>query len=144
MPATRLTLSAAKPPPSSRLRQSVRAFAGRRVVVWGDFLLDEYWQCRSTRVSREAPVLVLDYRSRSAEGGGAANAALNLAALGAEVAVVGWVGPDGPGREIRARLVAACCDVRGLLVHPKAPTVVKTRKAQSASPHRFAARLLAS
>jgi len=110
-----------------RLRPWVDRLRGVRVAVWGDFLLDEYWQCRSTRVSREAPVLVLDYRSRSAEGGGAANAALNLAALGAEVAVVGWVGPDGPGREIRARLVAAGCDVRGLLVHPKAPTVVKTR-----------------
>jgi len=97
------------------------------VVVWGDFLLDEYWQCRSTRVSREAPVLVLDYRARSAQGGGAANAALNLSALGARVAVVGWVGDDGHGREIRARLRAAGCDVHGLLVHPRAPTVVKTR-----------------
>jgi rfaE bifunctional protein kinase chain/domain len=96
-------------------------------MVWGDFLLDEYWQCRSTRVSREAPVLILDYRSRSAQGGGAANAALNLAALGARVAVVGWVGDDDPGREIRAMLDAAGCDVRGLLVHPSAPTVVKTR-----------------
>jgi rfaE bifunctional protein kinase chain/domain len=97
------------------------------MAVWGDFVLDEYWQCRSTRVSREAPVLVLDYRSRSAEGGGAANAALNLAALGARVAVVGWVGNDAHGREIRGRLRDAGCDVRGLLAHPRAATVVKTR-----------------
>src|SRR5262245_52110862 len=97
------------------------------VVVWGDFLLDEYWQCRSSRVSREAPVLVLDYRSRSAQGGGAANAALNLAALGALVAVVGWVGDDDAGREIRAMLADAGCETRGLRVHPHAPTVVKTR-----------------
>ncbi len=96
-------------------------------VVWGDFVLDEYWQCRSTRVSREAPVLVLDYRSRSAEGGGAANAALNMASLGARVAVVGWVGADPAGEEIRTLLARAGCDVRGLLVHPSNPTIVKTR-----------------
>ena len=110
-----------------RLKRWVERLAGTPVVVWGDFLLDEYWRCRSTRVSREAPVLVLDFRSRSAQGGGAANAALNLAALGARVAVVGWVGDDAAGREIRALLAAAGCDVEGLLVHAGAPTVVKTR-----------------
>ena len=108
-------------------RRWVDRLHGLPVVVWGDFLLDEYWQCRSTRVSREAPVLVLDYRARSAEGGGAANAALNLAALGARVAVVGWTGNDAHGREIRVRLRAAGCDVHGLIAHPRAPTVVKTR-----------------
>jgi rfaE bifunctional protein kinase chain/domain len=100
---------------------------GLRAVVWGDFVLDEYWRCQTRRVSREAPVLVLDYESRAVQGGGAANAALNLAALGAEVAAVGWVGPDEAGRELRHLLEAAGIDAAGLLVHAEAGTVVKTR-----------------
>jgi bifunctional ADP-heptose synthase (sugar kinase/adenylyltransferase) len=70
---------------------------GVRALVWGDFVLDEYWRCLTRRVSREAPVLVLDWQSRSAQGGGAANAALNLAALGARVSVLGWIGGDEAG-----------------------------------------------
>src|SRR5205085_7455729 len=87
-------LRAARPPVPRRLARWTERFAGLPAVVWGDFLLDEYLRCRSSRVSREAPVLVLDYESRSVQGGGAANAALNLAALGAAVRVVGWVGAD--------------------------------------------------
>ena len=112
---------------AARLRPWVRRLAGIPVLVWGDFVLDEYWQCRSNRVSREAPVLVLEWRSRSAQCGGGANAALNLAALGARVAVAGWVGDDAAGAELRGRLAAAGCDVRGLLPLPGASTVVKTR-----------------
>ena len=109
------------------LRRWIERLRDVPAVVWGDFVLDEYWQCRSTRVSREAPVLILDYRTRSAQGGGGANAALNMASLGARVAVVGWVGDDAAGREIRALLLDAGCDVGGLLIHPEAPTLVKTR-----------------
>jgi len=96
-------------------------------VVWGDFVLDEYWRCRSSRVSREAPVLVLDYESRSVQGGGAANAALTLAALGASVQAVGWIGGDEGGRELRRLLDRAGIDTAGLLAHPRGATVVKTR-----------------
>jgi len=95
--------------------------------VWGDFVLDEYWRCRSGRVSREAPVLVLDYQSRSAQCGGAANAALNLAAMGARVRVAGWVGADTAGHQLRRMLDEAGVDTEGLLEHDSAPTVVKTR-----------------
>ena len=115
------------PPATDRLRRWVPRLAGRRVVVWGDFVLDEYWRCASSRVSREAPVLILEYQSRTVEGGGAANAALNLAALGAKVAVVGWVGRDPAGAELRARLERAGIATSGLLEHRSAPTVVKTR-----------------
>src|SRR5262245_8609256 len=68
--------------PAARLLAPwVARLRGVEALVWGDFVLDEYWRCRSSRVSREAPVLVLDYESRVFQGGGAANAALNLAAL---------------------------------------------------------------
>jgi rfaE bifunctional protein kinase chain/domain len=114
-------------PAAARLERWIPKMAGVRAVVWGDFVLDEYWRCRSSRVSREAPVLVLDYESRSAQGGGAANAALNLAAMGARVAAVGWLGRDAYGAELRALLDAAGVDTRALLDHPRAATVVKTR-----------------
>jgi rfaE bifunctional protein kinase chain/domain len=114
-------------PPPTRLVPWIERFAGVRTVVWGDFVLDEYWRCRTRRVSREAPVLVLDWESRSVQGGGAANAALNLRALGAEVAVVGVIGDDDAGRELRGLLDGAGADTSGLQVEPRGTTIVKTR-----------------
>ena len=98
-------------PPPARLVRWIERFAGVRAVVWGDFVLDEYWRCRTRRVSREAPVLVLDWEARSVQGGGAANAALNLVALGAEVAVVGVTGEDEAGGELRGLLEGAGADM---------------------------------
>ncbi|HEY2955692.1 MAG TPA: PfkB family carbohydrate kinase [Candidatus Eisenbacteria bacterium] len=117
----------ATPPEPGRLLSWVERMRGLTAVVWGDFVLDEYWRCLTRRVSREAPVLVLDWQSREAQGGGAANAALNLVALGARVRAVGWVGADAAGEELGHLLSAAGVDVAGLLLHPDAATVVKTR-----------------
>jgi len=114
-------------PPAHRLARWVRRFEGLDALVWGDFVLDEYWRCRSSRVSREAPVLVLEYEARTVQGGGAANAALNLAALGARVAVVGWIGRDAAGTELKRVLEAADIDTATLLEHDRCGTVVKTR-----------------
>ena len=50
------------PPAAERLHPWVERMRGVRAVVWGDFVLDEYWRCLTRRVSREAPVLVLDWR----------------------------------------------------------------------------------
>jgi rfaE bifunctional protein kinase chain/domain len=116
-----------EPPGAARLARAAGRLAGLPVVVWGDFVLDEYWRCRSGRVSREAPVLVLEYQSRSSQGGGAANAALNLAAMGARVSAVGWVGADDAGHELRRMLDDADVETAGLLEHDGASTVVKTR-----------------
>lgn len=122
-----MILRARTAPARASLERAARRLAGQRVVVWGDFVVDEYWRCQSGRVSREAPVLVLEYQSRSSQGGGAANAALNLAALGADVRVVGWVGADDAGHELRRLLANAGIDTDGLLEHDHAPTIVKTR-----------------
>jgi rfaE bifunctional protein kinase chain/domain len=122
-----MSLATRRSPETSRLARWVERMRGRRALVWGDFVLDEYWRCRSSRVSREAPVLVLEYESRQVQGGGAANAALNLAALGARVTVLGWVGGDAAGEELRAHLAGAGIDATGLLEHPDAETVKKTR-----------------
>src|SRR5262249_41824846 len=61
------------------------------------------------------------------QGGGAANAALNLAALGAKTRAVGFVGHDASGRELIQLLRSAGVDCAGLVEHRRAPTVVKTR-----------------
>jgi len=75
----------------------VEKFAGKRVVLFGDFVADEFQYGDITRVSREAPVLILRHRETQVVPGGGANAANNLAALGARVMPVTAVGNDASG-----------------------------------------------
>ncbi|MCS6835941.1 MAG: PfkB family carbohydrate kinase [Anaerolineae bacterium] len=83
-----------------------------RLAVVGDALLDEYLLGEATRLSREAPIPVLELRQRRALGGGAANPALNAARLGADVHLLAIVGRDGHAQTLRASL-----DVAGLRLH---------------------------
>ena len=76
----------------------IRRFPDARVAVIGDLIADEYVYGRVARVSREAPVLILEYDSTEVVPGGAGNAATNAAALGASVRLVGLVGRDEIGR----------------------------------------------
>jgi rfaE bifunctional protein kinase chain/domain len=99
---------------------------GRRVVVLGDVVADEFVYGRVARVSREAPVLILEYDSTEIVAGGAGNAANNVAALGGRAALVALVGRDDPGR----RLVSALhrgVEARNVLRVAGMPTPVKTR-----------------
>lgn len=122
-----MKLERVAPPPPATLRRWLKRFGGLEVVVWGDFICDEYWFCRSSRLSREAPVPVLEYESREYRAGGAGNAALNLAALGARVAVVGWRGRDEAGERLADALRARHIDTTGLALRAGEDTVVKTR-----------------
>lgn len=88
----------------NRLLTLIDAFASQRIVVLGDLLADEFVYGHVARVSREAPVLILEYDSTEVVAGGAGNAAHNAAALGASVALVGLVGRDGPGTRLLASL----------------------------------------
>jgi rfaE bifunctional protein kinase chain/domain len=72
-------------------------FPRQRVIMLGDLVADESVYGEITRISREAPVLILKEREKQVAPGGGANAANNLAALGAQVAIVGAVGDDEPG-----------------------------------------------
>ncbi len=105
----------------------VARLAGRRAVVVGDLILDEYLVGRATRLSREAPVPVLEYMHSFTVLGGAANPAHNIVALGGQAAVVGVVGDDREGRRLLDDLAAASCDVSGVVVVPGRATTVKTR-----------------
>jgi rfaE bifunctional protein kinase chain/domain len=87
-----------------RLAEIVSRFADRRIVVFGDLITDEFVYGRIARVSREAPVLILEYDSTEMLPGGAGNAANNAACLGARVGLFGVVGRDDPGRRMLAAL----------------------------------------
>ena len=82
----------------------IDALAGRRVTVVGDVVADEFVYGRVARVSREAPVLILEYDSTQVVPGGAGNAANNVAALGGAATLVSVVGRDEPGRRLMAAL----------------------------------------
>lgn len=82
----------------TRLLDLVSAFPRQTICVVGDFVLDEFVSGEISRVSREAPVLILRHRRSEIYPGGAGNAAANLAELGARVLAVGVVGDDEGGR----------------------------------------------
>ncbi len=108
-------------------RGIVRSFADRRIVVVGDVMLDEYLFGRASRVSPEAPVMVVEVERDGAVPGGAANVACNLLALGAAVSVVSVVGDDDAGRSLASMLAERGADVGGLVVDGTRPTTRKTR-----------------
>lgn len=106
--------------------QSIPNFAGSRVLVVGDVMLDRYWHGDTGRISPEAPVPVVRIGGREARLGGAANVALNVAATGATAALVGVIGDDEDGAAVRELLEAAGIEAR-LLVSPQHPTIAKLR-----------------
>jgi len=88
-------------PVAHDLPRLVASFTSRKVVVLGDLVADHYIYGQTDRVSREAPVLVVRHESSEVTLGGAANAAANARALGAEVVAVGVVGRDEMGAQLR-------------------------------------------
>jgi rfaE bifunctional protein kinase chain/domain len=106
-----------------------RRLRERFVVVLGDVMLDEFVWGEVTRISPEAPVPVVDIQRESVHLGGAANVVANLLALGARAAVVGVVGNDRAGENLRRELQnagAAQAD-ETLVIDESRPTTIKTR-----------------
>jgi rfaE bifunctional protein kinase chain/domain len=102
-------------------------FRSARVLVIGDVMLDEYVVGAVSRICPEAPVPVLDVRSRYSSAGGAANVAMNIAGLGASVALVGLAGDDAAGRVLRELLQRESIPVTGLVDAGDRGTISKTR-----------------
>ncbi len=111
----------------SRLLDLVEAFARQTVVVLGDFVADEFVSGEIARVSREAPVLILRHRESAMVPGGGANAANNLADLGARVLPVGAVGQDPAGQRLIEYFRRKGVDVSGIEPVAGWATAVKTR-----------------
>ena len=104
----------------------IDALPGRRVAVVGDVVADEFVYGRVARVSREAPVLILEYDSTQVVPGGAGNAANNVAALGGSASLVSVIGRDEPGRRL-VRALHPRVDARPLVRRARQATTVKTR-----------------
>ncbi len=100
---------------------------GKRILVVGDIMLDEWIWGRVERISPEAPVPVVAVNNHSFTLGGAANVAHNLCVLGAEVSCIGVVGNDPFGDEVRAMLRAQNMNADGVISVEDRPTTRKTR-----------------
>src|SRR5579884_3857285 len=115
------------PKEAERLRKIVEAFPKITVTVLGDLVADEFVYGEISRVSREAPVLILKHRERQVLPSGGANAVNNLAELGVNVLPVGLVGDDEPGRLLLKYFRHKRIAVSGVLKDKSYTTVTKTR-----------------
>ena len=103
----------------------LKKIAGLRILVVGDVMLDRYIWGDATRISPEAPVPVIDVARETWTAGGAANVALNIAALGARCTVAGYVGSDESGAKLTQSL--ANKKIAVIKTPGTAQTIVKTR-----------------
>src|SRR5437588_949658 len=115
------------PKEADRLRKIVEAFPNVTVTLLGDLVADEFVFGEISRVSREAPVLILKHRERTVLPGGGANAVNNLADLGVNVLPVGIVGDDEPGRLLLKYFRHKRIALSGILKDTSYTTVTKTR-----------------
>lgn len=111
----------------TNLLSLVETFTQRHVVVAGDLVADQFLSGSISRVSREAPVLILRHEETETRPGGAANCAANLAALGARVSLIGAVGDDLAGTALLTKLGGLGVDCDGVVVVPGGQTTTKVR-----------------
>ncbi len=111
----------------SRLRNLVEQFKGKRVVVFGDLVADVFVYGEISRISREAPVLILNHRETQLVPGGGANAIHNLWALGAKPLPIGLVGDDNEGHQLLQYFSNLGIDVSGIRVEKTYRTPTKMR-----------------
>ena len=111
---------------AARLSAIIDAFPSRRVLVVGDLIADEFIYGEVSRVSREAPVLILKYDATEVVPGGAGNAANNVAALGVRALLAGLVGTDDQGKRLLASFGKGV-DTRQVVRARHYRTPVKTR-----------------
>ncbi len=86
------------------LRSIIKNFRNKKILVWGDLILDHYIHGYANRISREAPIPILKFEWERYELGGAANTAKNLASLGVRTTAVGIVGQDREGEKLLSLL----------------------------------------
>ncbi len=109
------------------LHDLVDRFHGRRILLYGDLVLDRYVLGTPKRISREAPVIILRFEEQWDIPGGGANALANLASLGGTAVPVGVVGDDEPGEALLAALRARGIDTSPVLLAPGYRTPTKVR-----------------
>jgi rfaE bifunctional protein kinase chain/domain len=109
------------------LANYVQQFPSKTIVLLGDFVADEFQYGEISRVSREAPVLILRHRETQLFPGGGANAANNLSALGARVFPVSVVGDDAAGESLMSYFRSRRVDASGIVQEKGWRTPTKTR-----------------
>jgi len=111
----------------NRLRDVIDRFKGKRIVVVGDLVADVFVYGEISRISREAPVLILNHRETQVVPGGGANAIHNLWALGAKPFPVGVVGDDAEGQQLLGYFSDLGIDVSGIALAKSLRTPSKMR-----------------
>ncbi len=111
----------------NNLREILRRFKGKRIVVFGDLVADVFVYGEISRISREAPVLILNRQDTQLVPGGGANAIHNLWALGAKPYPIGVVGDDAEGRQLLSYFSGLGMDTSGVVVAKSYQTPCKMR-----------------
>jgi len=114
-------------PQQERLLRAIRLFPQRRVAVIGDAVADRFVHGVISRVSREAPVFILRHEQTETIPGGAANCAMNLASLGANVSLVTVLGGDEAGQALLERLKTSGVNCESVVLSDRVQTVTKMR-----------------
>lgn len=112
---------------TQNLIQLIDILQNKKIMVIGDMVADVYLEGKISRISREAPVLILEHSGETVLPGGAANAVYNAAALGGEVYAVGVIGDDNAGQELTKVLNSRNVNTQGLIIDTSRPTITKTR-----------------
>ncbi|MFC1576507.1 D-glycero-beta-D-manno-heptose-7-phosphate kinase [Candidatus Omnitrophota bacterium] len=111
----------------TKLKSIVSSFTGKKILVIGDLILDEFIWGKVTRISPEAPVPVVWVKSESFMPGGASNVANNVNALGGRAYLVGVVGSDDRAGILKGELEHRGVDTSGIFSDSQRPTILKTR-----------------
>jgi len=111
----------------------VSKFRSLKILVIGDVILDAYYHGNVKRISPEAPVPVFDLTTKEFRLGGAANVALNIAGLGAEVMLCSVVGDDDAGKRVKELMEESGLSNKSLITSEQRPTSIKTRLMSSST-----------
>ncbi len=111
----------------NRFSDILNAMRGKRILILGDMIADVYLTGKISRISREAPVLVLEHQDERVVPGGASNVVHNVATLGGVAVAVGVVGEDKAAKGLREMLSGKGVEVSGLVADVSRPTTAKTR-----------------
>lgn len=112
---------------SQKLTQYIDKLQNKRIMIIGDMVADVYLEGRISRISREAPVLILEHAGETVVPGGASNAVHNAATLGGQVYAVGIIGDDNAGQQLVKILGDKNVNTEGCIIDSSRPTITKTR-----------------
>ncbi|OGB87487.1 hypothetical protein A3H38_02980 [candidate division WOR-1 bacterium RIFCSPLOWO2_02_FULL_46_20] len=109
------------------LKRLIPRLKGKKILVFGDLMLDEHVWSKVSRISPEAPVPIADVSNINHVPGGCGNVAANVAALGGSPFLIGIIGRDSSGNKLRKALAVSRISTKHIIVDTKRPTILKSR-----------------